>query len=210
MRSRRIRWPDAALPRAGEYKDVANVGVTCRSRTGTRGVTFRCAAVTPRSPFAWRGRLDSNQRPPASEAGVLPLNYTPVAVLPSFRSELSGSSIRYCHQISQLLTAKRLFRRRRCSGRADPSLLLVPQERVRRARNPVRGRHSASPAAGKRTEGNHMVSLRNLPSFGAPARLCRRAGLHRRSGPRALRRAVEGIRRADLCRSHWSGRFVCG
>ena len=56
-----------------------------------------------------------------------------------------------------------------------------------------------------------MVSLRNLLSFrhkvGAPARLCRRERLPKRVGHRALPRAVEVIRRADLCRSHWSGRL---
>jgi hypothetical protein len=78
--------------------------VTYRDRTGACGLTFRGAAATPRSPLngcpgrlrtrnlrlnravlyrlsywtiEWQGRLGSNQGHPASEAGVLPLNYAP-------------------------------------------------------------------------------------------------------------------------------------
>ena len=35
----------------------------------------------------WRGRLDSNQGHPASEAGVLPLNYAPSALALPLRFE---------------------------------------------------------------------------------------------------------------------------
>src|SRR5689334_1670284 len=70
LRSRSRRIPSLDVATRG--------GGICRTFTGTCGFTFRDAVRYTKISADWRGRLGSNQGHPASEAGVLPLNYAPV------------------------------------------------------------------------------------------------------------------------------------